>query len=279
MLRVPTSPASPFLARAVADAGAASERRAAALPLAELRARVAGLPPARPFRAALGGRGTAVIAEVKRRSPAKGALREDLDPAALAAAYARGGAAAVSVLTEPLHFAGSPEDLRAARAAVALPVLRKDFVTVPYQVWEARAWEADAVLLIVAALSPALLDDLLAEAAAAGLEALVEVHSEEEASAAAGAGAGLVGVNARDLATLQVDQGRLARVAHALPPGATVVAESGIGSRADVQAAAAAGAHAVLVGESLVRSDDPATTLAALLGRPLTERSGARGAG
>jgi indole-3-glycerol phosphate synthase len=220
-----------------------------------------------------------VIAEVKRRSPAKGALREDLDPAALAAAYARGGAAAVSVLTEPLHFAGSPEDLRAARAAVALPVLRKDFVTVPYQVWEARAWEADAVLLIVAALSPALLDDLLAEAAAAGLEALVEVHSEEEASAAAGAGAGLVGVNARDLATLQVDQGRLARVAHALPPGATVVAESGIGSRADVQAAAAAGAHAVLVGESLVRSDDPATTLAALLGRPLTERSGARGAG
>jgi indole-3-glycerol phosphate synthase len=216
-----------------------------------------------------------VVAEVKRRSPSKGALRDDLDPAALAAAYARGGAAAVSVLTEPVHFAGSPEDLRAARAAVDLPLLRKDFVTVPYQVWEARAWEADAVLLIVAALSPALLDDLLAEAAAAGLEALVEVHSEEEAAAAAGAGAGLVGVNARDLATLRVDQRRLAQVAHALPPGATVVAESGIASRADVQAAAAAGAHAVLVGESLVRSDDPATTLATLLGRPTTNRPGA----
>ena len=266
MLRVPTSPASPFLARAVADARAASERRADGLPLAELRARAAALPPARPFRAALDGAGTAVVAEVKRRSPAKGLLRADLDPAALAGAYRRGGAAALSVLTEPVHFDGSPEDLRAARAAVDLPVLRKDFVTVPYQVWEARAWEADAVLLIVAALSRALLADLLAEAAAAGLDALVEVHSEEEAAVAAAAGAGLVGVNARDLATLRVDQGRLAQVVHALPRGATVVAESGIGSRADVLAAEAAGAHAVLVGETLVRSDDPAATLAALLG-------------
>jgi indole-3-glycerol phosphate synthase len=268
MLGVPTSAASPFLARAVADARAASERRAAALPLAELRARAAALPPARPLRAALSGEGTAVIAEIKRRSPARGELRADLDPAEFAAAYARGGAAAVSVLTEPVHFGGSPEDLRAARAAVDLPVLRKDFVTVPYQVWEARAWEADAVLLIVAALAPALLADLLAEAATAGLDALVEVHSEDEAATAAAAGANLVGVNARDLATLRVDQGRLAQVAHALPPGATVVAESGIGSRADVQAAAAAGAHAVLVGETLVRSNDPAATLAALLGRP-----------
>jgi len=276
MLRVPTSPASPFLVRAVADARAASEGRAAGLPLAELRARAAALPPARPFRDALTGADTAVIAEIKRRSPAKGELRVDLDPAALATAYARGGAAAVSVLTEPVHFAGSPEDLRAARAAVGLPVLRKDFVTVPYQVWEARAWEADAVLLIVAALAPALLADLLAEAAAAGLDALVEVHSEEEAATAAAAGAGLVGVNARNLATLQVDQGRLAQVAHALPAGATVVAESGIGNRADVVAAAAAGAHAVLVGESLVRSDDPAATLAGLLGRPATDRAGAR---
>ena len=268
MLRVPTSPASPFLARAVADARAASKRRAAELPLAELRARAAALPPGRPFRAALSGAGSAVVAEIKRRSPARGELRADLDPTRLATAYRRGGAAALSVLTEPVHFDGSPEDLRAARAAVDLPVLRKDFVTVPYQVWEARAWEADAVLLIVAALSQALLADLLAEAAAAGLEALVEVHSEEEAAVAAAAGAGLVGVNARDLATLRVDQGRLAQVAHALPRGATVVAESGIGGRADVLAAEAAGAHAVLVGESLVRSDDPAATLAGLLGRP-----------
>lgn len=268
MLRVPTSPASQFLARAVSDARAASDRRAAGVPLAELRARVGDQPPARGFQAALAGQGMAVIAEVKRCSPSRGELRPDLDAAVLAAAYQRGGAAAVSVLTEPVHFAGSPEDLLAVRAAVALPLLRKDFVTVPYQVWEARAWGADAVLLIVAALSPARLDDLLAEAAVAGLDALVEVHTEAEAAVAAAAGAGLVGVNARDLATLRVDTGRLAQVAHALPAGATVVAESGIASRADVVAAAAAGADAVLVGESLVRSDDPAAMLADLLGRP-----------
>jgi indole-3-glycerol phosphate synthase len=267
MLRVPTSPASQFLARAVAEARAASDRRAAAVPLDELRTRAGDQPPARGFRAALAGEGVALIAEIKRRSPSKGQLRVDLDVAALAAAYQRGGAAAVSVLTEPVHFAGSPEDLLAARAAVALPLLRKDFVTVPYQVWEARAWGADAVLLIVAALSPAQLADLLAEATAAGLDALVEVHTEAEAAVAATAGAGLVGVNARDLATLRVDTGRLGQVAHALPAGATVVAESGITSRADVVAAAAAGADAVLVGESLVRSDDPATKVADLLGR------------
>jgi indole-3-glycerol phosphate synthase len=280
MLRVPTSPASQFLAHAVADARAASDRRAAAVPLDELRARAGDQPPARGFRAALSGDGMALIAEIKRRSPSKGELRADLDAAALAAAYQRGGAAAVSVLTEPVHFGGSLQDLLAARAAVALPLLRKDFVTVPYQVWEARAWGADAVLLIVAALSPALLDDLLAEAAAAGLDALVEVHAEAEAAVAAAAGAGLVGVNARDLATLRVDTGRLARVAHALPAGATVVAESGISSRADVVAAAAAGADAVLVGESLVRSDDPAAMVADLLGlaqpRLNSERQGSQ---
>jgi indole-3-glycerol phosphate synthase len=275
MLRVPTSPASPFLARAVADARAASERRAAALPMAELRARAGDQPPARGFRTALAGKGMALIAEVKRCSPSKGELRPDLDAAALAGAYQRGGAAAVSVLTEPVHFAGSPSDLLAVRSAVELPLLRKDFVTVPYQVWEARAWGADAVLLIVAALAPALLDDLLAAAAAAGLDALVEVHTEEEAAVAAAAGAGLVGVNARDLASLRIDTGRLAQVAHVLPAGATVVAESGISTRADVVAAAAAGADAVLVGESLVRSDNPAAMVADLLGQPATDRAGA----
>jgi indole-3-glycerol phosphate synthase len=276
MLRVPTSPASPFLARAVADARAASDHRAAALPIAELRARAADQRPARGFRTALAGEGMALVAEVKRCSPSKGELRPNLDAAGLAGAYQRGGAAAVSVLTEPVHFAGSPSDLLAARAAVEVPLLRKDFVTVPYQVWEARAWGADAVLLIVAALVPALLDDLLAEAAAAGLDALVEVHTEAEAAVAAAAGAGLVGVNARDLASLRVEEGRLAQVAHALPAGATVVAESGISTRADVVAAAAAGADAVLVGESLVRSDDPAAMVASLLGRPATEPADAR---
>jgi indole-3-glycerol phosphate synthase len=272
MLRVPTSPASPFLARAVADARAASDRRAVALPIAELRARAADQPPARGFRAALAGEAMALVAEVKRSSPSRGKLRPDLDAAVLAAAYQRGGAAAVSVLTEPVHFDGSPSDLLAARAAVEVPLLRKDFVTVPYQVWEARAWGADAVLLIVAALVPALLDDLLAEAATAGLDALVEVHTEAEAAVAAAAGAALVGVNARDLASLRVDTGRLAQVAHALPAAATVVAESGISTRADVVAAAAAGADAVLVGESLVRSDDPAAMVAGLLGRPAIEQ-------
>jgi indole-3-glycerol phosphate synthase len=264
---VPSSPAAPFLARAVADARAASERRAAGLPIGELRAVASGAPPARGFRHALTGPGIAAVAEVKRRSPSRGDIRAGLDPAALARAYQRGGAAAVSVLTEPVHFAGSPEDLRAVRAAVDLPVLRKDFVTTPYQVWEARAWGADAVLLIVAALGPGRLRDLLGEAAAAGLDALVEVHTRAEAAAAAAAGAGLVGVNARDLATLQVDPGRFALVRDALPPGTTVVAESGIATSADVAAVAAAGADAVLVGESLVRADDPAGLLAGLLGR------------
>lgn len=265
---MPSSSATPFLARAVADARASSERRAAALPLGELRARAAAAPAARGLRAALARPGVAVVAEVKRRSPSKGDIRADLDPAALARAYERGGAAAVSVLTEPVHFAGSPEDLMAVRAAVDLPVLRKDFVTTPYQVWEARAWGADAVLLIVAALGPALLGDLLGASREAGLDALVEVHTREEAAVAGSAGAALVGVNARDLATLEVDLGRFARIRDALPAGATVVAESGISTRAQVEAAAAAGADAVLVGESLVRSDDPRELLAGLLGRP-----------
>ncbi|HET7518068.1 MAG TPA: indole-3-glycerol phosphate synthase TrpC, partial [Actinomycetes bacterium] len=145
-----------FLARAAADARSDAERRAERLPLAALRAVAADLPPARGLRKAVrrGPVGPRVIAEVKRRSPSRGDIRIDLDPSALAAAYADGGASAVSVLTEPRHFAGSPDDLLAVRAAVDLPVLRKDFVTTTYQVWEARAWGADAVLLIVAALDP-----------------------------------------------------------------------------------------------------------------------------
>jgi indole-3-glycerol phosphate synthase len=264
-----TSTAS-FLARAVADARADAERRAAHLPIDAVRAAAAALPPARGLAAAVrrGPDGPRLIAEVKRRSPSRGDIRIDLDPAGLAAAYAAGGASAVSVLTEARHFAGSPDDLRAARAAVELPLLRKDFVTTAYQVWEARAWGADAVLLIVAALDPAALRDLLAEAAAAGLDALVEVHTEAEAEVAAAAGAALVGVNARDLATLEVDPGRFAAVRQALPGGTVLVAESGIRDRAGVQAAADAGADAVLVGETLVRAPDPMAAVRELLGRP-----------
>jgi indole-3-glycerol phosphate synthase len=257
-----------FLASASADARLAAERRAERLPLADLRRAVAAMPPARGFRAALADRpGTALIAEVKRRSPTNGPLRPDLDPAVLASAYRAGGASAVSVLTEPVHFAGSPDDLQKVRAAVDLPVLRKDFVTTPYQVWEARAWGADAVLLIVAALDQRLLAELLAEAVAAGLDALVEVHTREEAATAAAAGVGLIGVNARDLATLTVDLRRFALVRDVLPAGATLVAESGIRTRADVRAVAAAGAHAVLVGEALVLASDPEAAAAGLLGR------------
>jgi indole-3-glycerol phosphate synthase len=257
-----------FLARAVADARSDAERRAERLPLDELRAAAAGLPAARGLEAAVrrGPNGPRVIAEVKRRSPSKGDIRIDLDPAALAAAYAAGGASAVSVLTEPRHFAGSPDDLLAVRSAVGLPVLRKDFVTTAYQVWEARAWGADAVLLIVAALDPPALGDLLGETSAAGLDALVEVHTVAEAEVAAAAGASLVGVNARDLTTLEVDPNRFAEVRQRLPAGTVLVAESGIRDRAGGLAAADAGADAVLVGEALVRSDDPTTALRVLLG-------------
>ena len=256
-----------FLARAVADARSDAERRAERLPLDVLRAAAADLPPARGLRAAArrGPDGPRVIAEVKRRSPSKGDVRIDLDPAALAAAYAAGGASAVSVLTEPRHFAGSPDDLLAVRSAVELPVLRKDFITSRYQVWEARAWGADAVLLIVAALDRPALRALLDEAAEAGLDALVEVHTLAEAEVAAGAGVTLVGVNARDLATLEVDPDRFAAVRQALPSGTVLVAESGIRDQAGVRAAAEAGADAVLVGEALVRADDPTMALRHLL--------------
>jgi indole-3-glycerol phosphate synthase len=194
--------------------------------------------------------------------------RKALKWAIALSAWARlaGGASCVSVLTEPDHFGGSPDDLRKARAAISLPIIRKDFTTTAYQVWEARAWGADAVLLIVAALDPVQLRDLLAEAAGAGLDALVEVHDAAEAAVAAGAGATLVGVNARDLRTLEVDLDRFAQIRGDLPADAVVVAESGIRDRADVEAVAAAGADAVLVGETLVRAPDPAAAVAALLG-------------
>ena len=267
-----------FLARAVADARSDAERRAERLPLDQLRAAAAGLPAAKGLEAAVrrGPNGPRVIAEVKRRSPSKGDIRIDLDPADLATAYAAGGAAAVSVLTEPRHFAGSPDDLLGVRAVVDLPVLRKDFVTTAYQVWEARAWGADAVLLIVAALHPTALGELLEEAAGAGLDALVEVHTVAEVEVAASAGASLVGVNARDLATLEVDPNRFAEVRRSLPDGTVLVAESGIRDRAGVQAAADAGADAVLVGETLVRASDPAAAVRDLLAVP-TRTGGAHG--
>ena len=225
-----------------------------------------GSGPPRGLRAALaadGGR-LAVIAEVKRRSPSKGDLAADLDPAATATAYEAGGAAALSVLTDEGFFGGSAADLQAARAAVALPVLRKDFTVDPRDVGDARAMGADAVLLIVAALDDRELADFHDLARELGLDVLVEVHDEAELERALAVGADLVGVNQRDLFTFAVDHARAARVGAAMPDGVLRVAESGIRGPDDAAALAAAGFDAVLVGESVVTAGDPAASVAGL---------------
>jgi indole-3-glycerol phosphate synthase len=221
-------------------------------------------PPARGFATALRMPGLSVIAEVKRRSPSAGVLAADLDPAERAEAYQEGGAAAVSVLTEPDHFAGAPGDLVAARLAVEIPVLRKDFVVDPAQIWQSRALGADAVLLIAAILDDRELSGLLAAAGAAGLEALVEVHDEHEAERAVAAGAGLIGVNNRDLATFRVDLATAERIRPLLPDDAVTVAESGVSGPPGAARMAAAGFDAILVGEALVRAEDPAALVVAL---------------
>ena len=218
----------------------------------------------RDFRSALMDDGLAVIAEVKRRSPSKGALAPDLDPATLAKEYEAGGAACLSVLTDQRFFAGSPEDLAAARGAVALPVLRKDFTVSEADVCDARLMGADAVLLIAAALDDRELAAFRQLADEVDLAALVEVHDERELERAMGAGADLVGVNQRDLHTFEVDSERAIRVAGAIPSDVVKVAESGVRNAADAAALHAAGYDAVLVGESLVRSGDPAEAVRAM---------------
>jgi indole-3-glycerol phosphate synthase len=232
----------------------------------ELRATAREQEPARDLIRALGGPGLSVIAEVKRASPSRGPIATGLDPAALAGEYGRGGAAAISVLTEPRHFLGSLDDLRRARAAVDVPVLRKDFLLDPVQIWEARANGADAVLLIVAALDDRSLTDLIGETRVAGMHALVEVHNESEADRALAAGARLVGVNNRDLESFEVNLGTAEELAVKLDGRAVTVAESGIWTAADADRMRAAGYHAVLVGESLVRATDPGALLAGLRG-------------
>ena len=238
--------------------------------LEELREAAAAAPPPRDPVPAFRAPGVSVIAEVKRRSPSKGELAEIADPAALAAAYAEGGAAAISVLTEQRRFGGSLEDLRAVRARVDVPVLRKDFVVTPYQVWEARAAGADLVLLIVAALTPDELSGLHALILELGMTPLVEVHDQAEVGPALAAGAQVVGVNARDLRTLEVDSRAFSRVAPALPEDVVTVAESGIRSAADVAEVAEHGADVVLVGEALVTGPDPRAAVAGLLTSPPT---------
>ena len=231
---------------------------------ADLAAAVEVLPAPRDPMPAFRSTGLSVIAEVKRKSPSKGALADIPDPAALAAAYHTGGADAISVLTEERRFGGSLDDLRAVRGAVPTPLLRKDFVVTGYQLLEARAAGADLVLLIVAALDDPTLKGLHEQARELGLTVLTEVHDEDEVARALGVGAELVGVNARNLKTLDVDPDTFARLAALLPADVVTVAESGIRGTEDAARYAAEGADVVLVGEALVKDGDPRAAVAAM---------------
>ncbi len=231
-----------------------------------IRSAAAHVAPAPSMAEALRADGLSVVAEVKRRSPSRGDLFLHLDPVAQAGAYATGGAAAISVLTEPDYFAGSMADLQAVVEAVPVPVLRKDFVVDPLQVWEAAAGGASAVLLIAAVLADGELSALIVEAGKAGLDALVEVHTEEEANRAISAGARMIGVNNRDLADFSVDLATAERIAPLVVGAAVTVAESGIFTGLDSARMAAAGYDAVLVGEALVVAADPAALVAELRG-------------
>ncbi len=230
-----------------------------------LLARAMALPPTRGFEDALRGRTPAVIAEVKRASPSAGAIA-DHDAGEQARAYADAGAAAISVLTEPVHFQGSLADLRSARMACALPILRKDFLLTPSELIESRTSGADAVLLIAACLSANELAAMLATAADLGMGTLVETHADADLEKALATEATVIGVNARDLETLEVDVERALVHIRRIPDDRVAVLESGIAGREDVRAALEAGASAILVGETLMRADDPGAKLRELLG-------------
>jgi indole-3-glycerol phosphate synthase len=247
------------------DVRADLAQRQARVSLDELKSRAEGHPDCRNALPLLRGEGVAVIAEVKRSSPSKGALAAIADPAALAADYESGGAAVISVLTERHRFGGSLEDLVAVRRAVDVPVLCKDFIVSSYQLWEARVHGADLALLIVAALDQNALVSLVERAKSLGLTPLVECHTIEEVGRAVDAGADVVGINARDLRTLQVDRGVFAAVAPHVPGHVIRVAESGVRGPHDVIEYARDGADAVLVGESLVTGRDPRSAVADLV--------------
>jgi indole-3-glycerol phosphate synthase len=239
--------------------------REAEVGFAEIKRRSVAAPPPRDVMAALRAPGIGVIAEVKRRSPSKGELATIPDPAELARSYAEGGARVISVLTESRRFGGSLADLAAVREVVDLPVLRKDFVVSPYQVHEARVYGADLVLLIVAALEQNVLQALLDRVESLGMTALVEVHTEEEADRALEAGAILIGVNARNLHTLEVNRAIFGQIAPGLPANVLRVAESGVRGPGDLLTYAGWGADAVLVGEGLVTSGDPRAAVRSLV--------------
>jgi indole-3-glycerol phosphate synthase len=247
------------LDRIVEDTRGEVKRRRKQVPLSELEALLetrAAAEGSRPFSEALTRPGVSVIAEHKRRSPSAGLIREGATVTDVVTAYERGGAAALSILTEPFHFGGSLDDLREARASVALPVLRKDFVVDAYQLYEAAAAGADAILLIVAALEPAELDSLLREAGALDLDALVEVHDERELEVALEVEADVLGINNRDLSDFSVDIERTYELLSDIPAGKTVVSESGFSTRDQLDELERVGIDAVLIGETLMRAPD-----------------------
>ncbi len=261
-----------WLARIVAHQREEVARRQQIVPLAELRARCADSPPPLDFLAALRGPGVSLIAEIKRASPSRGLLCPEFDPLHLALTYAQNGAAAISILTEERFFQGSLEYLSNVKAALrrerlAVPLLRKDFILTPYQVYEARAWGGDALLLIAAALDEATLAELLALAGELGLAALVEVHSEEELGRVLPLKPHLIGINNRDLSTFQVNLETTCRLRPLVPAGTVVVSESGIRHRQDVERLGAVGVEAVLVGEALVTAADVGQKVRELAGR------------
>jgi indole-3-glycerol phosphate synthase len=257
---------SSFLDEVVARTRDDVDARRAQVPLERLQQALQPPPRARPFSEALVQEGISLISEMKRASPSKGPIRPDATVTDIVRAYEGAGASACSVLTEPHWFGGSLDDLREARSACDLPLLRKDFIVDPYQLVEARLAGADAVLLIVAALTPDELSSLHDQAGQIGLDCLVEVHDDDEMQTALECGVEIIGVNNRNLQTLEVDPETALRLLVDAPAGTIVVAESGITSRDDVQRLEDAGVDAILVGEALMREDDPGVAVHALLG-------------
>jgi indole-3-glycerol phosphate synthase len=256
------------LDRIVEDTREELDRRRERVPLARLEAALAERPEGRPFQEALTRPGVSVIAEHKRRSPSAGLIRQDASVADIVLAYERGGALALSILTEPFHFEGSLDDLREARAVSELPVLRKDFIVDPYQLYESAAAGADAILLIVAALEPGVLYELLREARALDLDAVVEVHDERELEVALDVEADVLGLNNRDLTDFSVDIERTYELLSDVPAGKTVVAESGFSSREELDELERVGVDAVLIGETLMRAPDVEAACRELTGHP-----------
>ena len=255
-----------FLETVVERTRAELETRRQRVPAAELESRLGPARRGRPFSEALIAEGISLIAEMKRASPSKGPIRPEATVTEVVSAYQRAGASAVSVLTEPNWFGGSLDDLVAARAACDLPLLRKDFVVDEYQLLEARVAGADAVLLIVAALERGRMEELMGAASDLGLDVLVEVHDEKEVETAVEAGAEVIGINNRDLHSLEVDLETTFELLADVPAGTVVVAESGITENEDVERLERAGVDAILVGEALMRADDPVRAVRELLG-------------